>query len=112
MAANQGREVMVLPGPAIGGRNRGGHLLIRDGAKVVESADDILQELGGLPPLDSTPAEAPGLGQLPEVIDFTVDDIARQTGEAPGVVLARLLDLELAGRIQRVGGGRFSRVLT
>ena len=50
-ALEQGRDVMVVPGPSTGGRNRGGHLLIRDGAKLVESADDILQELsfGGRP---------------------------------------------------------------
>ncbi len=45
-ALEQGRDVLVVPGPAVGGRNRGGHLLIRDGAKVVESADDILQDSG------------------------------------------------------------------
>ena len=36
-------EVMVVPGASIGGRNRGGHQLIRDGARLVESADDILE---------------------------------------------------------------------
>ena len=46
LAADQGREVMVVPGPVLGGRNRGAHALIRDGAKLVESAVDILQELG------------------------------------------------------------------
>jgi predicted Rossmann fold nucleotide-binding protein DprA/Smf involved in DNA uptake len=39
-----------------------------------------------------------------------VDEVAAWTGELPNVVLARLLELELAGRIQRVGGGRFARV--
>ena len=48
LAADQGRDVMVVPGPIVGGQNRGGHALLRDGAKLVESAVDILQELGSL----------------------------------------------------------------
>jgi DNA processing protein len=108
-AADQGRDVMVIPGPVAGGRNRGGHLLIRDGAKVVETADDILQELN----LGSDPAGMGArIGQMTESVEFTVDDVAATTGELPNIVLARLLELELAGRIQRIGGGRFVRVLT
>jgi DNA processing protein len=113
-ALEQGRDVLVVPGPAAGARNRGGHLLIRDGAKIVESADDILAETAGGWSVGraqtlGAPAET---GQLPEMTDFSVDDVTERTGEPPGVVLARLLDLELCGRIQRVGGGRFTRVLT
>jgi DNA processing protein len=111
-ALEQGREVLVVPGPATGGRNRGGHLLIRDGAKVVESADDILKEMGSVLVVHRAPELPPDLVQLPETTDFTVDDVAARTGELPNVVLARLLELELMGRIQRVGGGRFVRVLT
>ena len=44
-AAEQGREVMAVPGSVLAGRNRGGHALIKDGAKVVETADDILEEI-------------------------------------------------------------------
>jgi DNA processing protein len=111
-ALEQGREVMVVPGAATGGRNRGGHLLIRDGAKLVESAADILQELGSMQIARGASTTALEAGQLPSAVDFTVDDAARHTGEPAHVVLARLLDLELSGRIQRVGGGRFIRVLT
>jgi DNA processing protein len=133
-AAEQGRDVMVVPGPASAGRNRGGHLLIRDGAKVVETAEDILEEYpailseggGGNEGVEvagkagrkrSSGASwqrgaGPPMVGVPEAVDFTVDDVAAHTGESPGVVLARLLDLELAGQIQRVGGGRFVRVLT
>jgi DNA processing protein len=108
-AAEQGRDVMVVPGPVAGGRNRGGHLLIRDGAKVVETADDILQELN----LANDAANAsPLVGQMPETVEFTVDELAGRTGEPPNLVLARLLELELAGKIERIGGGRFVRVLT
>ena len=111
-AAEQGRDVLVVPGAATGGRNRGGHLLIRDGAKVVECADDILQELGSQRGPAHASAPAVDMAGLPEATDFTLDDVAESTGEPPCAVLARLLDLELSGRIQRIGGGRFVRVLT
>ncbi len=45
-ALEQGREVLAVPGNVLSGRNRGGHALLRDGAKIVETADDILEELG------------------------------------------------------------------
>lgn len=106
-AGEQGRDVMVVPGTA-GPRNRGGHLLIRDGAKLVETADDILEELN----VDRAIASnLPSLAELPEMAEFTVDQIAAQTGELPNVVLAKLLELELAGQIHRIGGGRFIRVI-
>jgi DNA processing protein len=108
-AAEQGRDVMVLPGPVTGGRNRGGHLLIRDGARLVETADDILRELNV--ETDSLAASLPR-GEEPESVAFTVDELAASTGEPPNSVLSRLLELELAGKIQRIGGGRFVRVLT
>ena len=110
-AAEQGRDVMVLPGHAIGGRNRGGHLLIRDGAKVVETANDVIEELASAGIFASAGANEHA-ACWPQHVDFTVDDVAAQTGEPPNVVLARLLELELAGEIQRIAGGRFVRVLT
>lgn len=110
LAADQGREVMVVPGPVLGGRNRGAHALIRDGAKLVESAVDILQELGlesavaGL----SLPRRSPE-GEGGESVEFTVDDIAQQLDLPAGEALARLLEWELTGEIQRIGSGRFVR---
>jgi DNA processing protein len=106
-ALEQGKDVMVLPGRIAGHRNRGGHLLIRDGAKLVESADDILLEMGweaGRLPIGLGPAESL------ESVEFTVDDVARETGEPTAAVLARLLRLEMAGEIQRIGSARFLRV--
>ncbi|MGZ8203772.1 MAG: DNA-processing protein DprA, partial [Burkholderiales bacterium] len=102
LAADQGREVMVVPGPVLGGRNRGAHALIRDGAKLVESAVDILQELGIA---TGPPVSAGGL----ESVEFTVDDIARQLDLPAGEALAQLLEWELTGEIQRIGSGRFVR---
>src|SRR4029079_2051243 len=47
-ALEQGRDVLAVPGNVLSGRNRGGHALLRDGAKIVEGADDILEELNGV----------------------------------------------------------------
>jgi DNA processing protein len=112
-ALDQGRDVFVVPGPVLGERNRGGHALLRDGAKLAESADDILSDLS-LPSgvVTSEPAEShPWLCQLTEAVDFTVDDVVATLGIPAPQVLAGLLELELAGRVQRVGGGRFVRCL-
>lgn len=102
LAGEQGRDVMVVPGPIRSGQNRGGHALLRDGAKLVEAAVDILQELGvasaGIPSRESV-----------ETIEFTVDDVAVQLQVTPGEALARLLEWELTGEIQRIGSGRFVR---
>lgn len=108
-AAEQGRDVFVVPGPVASGRNRGGHLLIRDGAALAESAQDILEAIGR--PVVSRPEPLDGEAELPESVDFTVDELAERSGERPSVVLARLLELELSGQIQRIGGGRFVKVL-
>jgi DNA processing protein len=112
-AAAQGREVFVIPGAVIGGRNRGGHLLIRDGARLVESAEEILVDLGHQAMGTARPAGPPThglLSQLPEAQEFTVEDVAASTGWMPAEVLARLLELEVSGRIQRIGGARFVRI--
>jgi DNA processing protein len=102
LAGDQGRDVMVVPGPIRTGQNRGGHALLRDGAKLVESAVDILQELG----LNATGV---AVRESPEVVEFTVDEIAQQLKVPPGEALARLLEWELTGEIQRIGSGRFVR---
>ena len=60
-ALEQGRDVLAVPGSILSARNRGGHALLRDGAKIVESADDILEELG-FPPGASGQPECAGPG--------------------------------------------------
>lgn len=102
LAADQGRDVMVVPGPTRSGQNRGGHALLRDGAKLVESAVDILQELG----IASTGV---AVHESLEVVEFTVDDVAAKLKIPAGEALARLLEWELTGEIQRIGSGRFVR---
>ena len=59
----QGRDVMVVPGDVRGGANRGGHALLRDGARLVEGAADVLEELGWTP--GSPPSDAPNQGADP-----------------------------------------------
>lgn len=113
-ALDQGRDVYAVPGAVPGGRNRGGHLLIRDGAKLIESADDILLELGlKVPPPTASSSEPEAdavLGRLPFDAEFSMDELPEAGDVAPGRVLARLLELELTGKIQRVGSGRFLRI--
>lgn len=109
-AATQGREVFAVPGAVVGSRNRGSHRLIRDGARLVESVDDLLEDLGLAG--GDTPASLPARGllaQLPEAEEFTVDDVAAATGWTPSEILVQLLELEVSGRIQRIGGARFVR---
>jgi predicted Rossmann fold nucleotide-binding protein DprA/Smf involved in DNA uptake len=105
LAADQGRDVMAVPGTFVGGRNRGANALLRDGAKLVESAVDILQELG----LDDSLARRSPEGEISQVVEFTVDQIAEQLKIPAGEALARLLEWELTGEVQRIGSGRFKR---
>ena len=102
LAAEQGRDVMAVPGSIVGGRNRGANALLRDGAKLVESAVDILQELG----MDGSAVKR---SDSPQAVEFTVDEIAEQLKIPAGEALARLLEWELTGEVQRIGSGRFVR---
>lgn len=102
LAADQGRDVMAMPGLTAGGRNRGAHALLRDGAKLVESAVDILQEMGIGHPRGFA-------RETSETVEFTVDDIAAELKISAGDALARLLEWELTGEIRRIGSGRFVR---
>jgi DNA processing protein len=106
LAADQGRDVMAVPGTIVGGRNRGANALLRDGAKLVESAVDILQELGLDASMSRRSPEGEGGRQ---VVEFTVDQLAAQMKIPAGEALARLLEWELTGEVQRIGSGRFAR---
>ena len=119
-ALEQGREVMAVPGNVLSGRSRGAHALIRDGAKIVECADDIVEELSGLAPrgqphetaLSSTSSgvsDDPIVAGMEAGHAYDVDGLAEVSGLANVQLLSRLIDLELQGRVRRVGGGRFMR---
>ena len=115
-ALEQGREVLAVPGNVLSGRNRGAHALLRDGATIVESADDILEELHlgtatgqrrtGL----ETPPVDPVLACLTPGEPSDLDAISERSGLIPSKLLPRLFELELQGSVARVGGGRFVRV--
>jgi DNA processing protein len=115
-ALEQGREVLAVPGNVLSGRNRGAHGLLRDGAKIVESADDILEELQiaapGRPGTSGAGAasEDPLLALLTPGEPSDLDALAERSGLSPSRLLPRLFELELKGAVARVGGGRFVRV--
>lgn len=122
-ALDQGRDVLAVPGNILSGRNRGAHALLRDGAKIVESADDILEELGiaseAIPPRDEAgrrvnASEAsrgdPVLACLVPGEAADLDEISERSGLRTARLLPRLFELELQGFVQRVGGGRFIRI--
>jgi len=119
-ALEQGRDVLAVPGNVLSGRNRGAHALLRDGARIVESADDVLEELGmANGPSRSGRSSGSGGSQTDPILDaLTVgepsdlDEIAERSGLKPSRLLPRLFELELQGRVTRVGGGRFMRVDT
>jgi DNA processing protein len=120
-ALDQGRDVLAVPGNILSGRNRGAHALLRDGAKIVESADDILEELGlatvsgaaegGADRGQATPDAAvdPVLGCLVPGEASALDEIAERSGVRTPRLLPRLFELELQGLVRRAGGGRFMR---
>jgi DNA processing protein len=114
-ALEQGRTVMAVPGSILSGRYKGCHALIRDGAAVVESAEDVLDELRGsaLRHVVDAAAEAlpadPILAAMAPGESFDADELAVMTGQPTARLLARLLELELGGAIRRLDGGRFIR---
>lgn len=113
-ALEQGREVLAVPGNVLSGRHRGAHALLRDGAKIVESADDILEELGmtAVWPAKAAAKAAPRDPVLESLVPgepADLDAIAERTGLSPVRLLPRLFELEMRGVVARVSGGRFVR---
>jgi len=125
-ALEQGRTVLAVPGNVLGGRNYGAHALLRDGAKLVECADDILEELppsltqqglgigdSGLAQKESrkpNPAsQDPVLRSMDDGDTYDLDEIAERSGVDRMKLLPRLIELELGGAVRRVDGGRFMR---
>lgn len=127
LASEQGREVFAIPGSIHNPLARGCHRLIRDGAKLVERADDVLEELGPLAgvaaPANQEPADAPQhdvdadpqYRALLDQIGFDstpVDVIVARTGLGTDVVSSMLLILELQGKVTASPGGRYARTAT
>jgi DNA processing protein len=118
-ALRQGRDVMAVPGSVLSGRNRGSHALLKDGAKVVETADDILEDLGWNVSASTrakgrrVPSSALNADPLLSKMDvgevYRLDDLVEATGTPAARLLPRLMELELLGYIEAPGGGRFVR---
>ena len=128
LAADEGREVFAVPGSVDSPLSHGCHALIRDGAKLVESVVDVLDEIAHLdvlprPPVIPRPAAADGpdatVGNLRaserNVLDavghdpVTLDQLAGHTELTAGRLASILLALELEGRIEALPGGRYVR---
>ncbi len=126
LAGEQGRDVYAVPGHPLDPRAQGPNHLIREGATLVQSAADVLEMLR---PIDARMLREPGRGWVHDSDAFgtdaddadrrritgllgpvpvPVDELVRQSGCAAGVVSLVLLELELAGRLERHAGGRVS----
>jgi len=113
-ALEQGRDVMAVPGSILTGRNRGSHSLLKDGAKVVETADDILDELGWPGALGGnvSPKQLtadPLLAVMDPGEAYRLEELVERTAILPARLLPRLMELELQGHVAAVEGGRFTR---
>ena len=125
LAGEMGREVMAVPGSPIDPRAQGCNGLIRDGATLVQSAADVLEQIrpidarmmrapsphfDGAPPEDASDADRRRVQSLLGPVAVGADEIVRQAGLSPAIVQTVLLELELAGRLERHAGGRVSLI--
>lgn len=120
-ALEQGREVFAIPGSIHSPLAKGCHQLIRQGAKLVESAQDILEELRWQNPAPQSSQTAPAapihdsaeLAHLFETAGHdpvSVDELAQRSGLPVHQVQSGLLTLEMQGRIEMLAGGMLRRV--
>jgi DNA processing protein len=114
LAAEQGREVFAIPGSIHSPVSRGCHALIRQGAKLVESAADVLEELGGslAQPVRNTSAPEGGVLLHIGFDPCNIDDVVARSGLTAETVSAMLLQLELEGKVAALPGGLYQRLGT
>ena len=115
LAAEQGREVFAIPGSIHSPVARGCHRLIKQGAKLVETAQDILEELGSHPESPGVPevADTAGNNVILKALGYdpcALDDIVDRTGISADLLLGELLTLELDGLIATLPGNRYQRL--
>ena len=114
IAADQGREVFALPGSIHSPLSKGCHELIKQGAKLVESAQDVLDELAGIArPATASPAPPEEEHEVLHHLGHdpcNVDTLCRRSGLTADIVSAMLLELELDGKVASLPGGRYQRV--
>lgn len=125
IAAETGREVMAVPGSPLDPRAQGCNLLIREGATLVQSVEDILEAIRPIDPravrapagsFEAEPAAEPSDAERRRIegllgpVPVPVDELIRQARLPAAMVQLVLLELELAGRLERHAGGRVSLV--
>lgn len=113
MAIEQGREVFAIPGSIHSPLSRGCHSLIKQGAKLVERAEDVLTELGSVFPPPAARSESPGADVLLTHMGFDpvdIDALCARAGLPAQAIAAELLRLELDGQVSTLPGGRYQRL--
>ncbi len=125
LAAEAGREVMAVPGSPIDPRAQGCNQLIREGATLIQSAADVIECIGSFHGKVASPPSGPSFRPAPESAEsdpdvlavveqllgpspVPVDEIVRLSGASPGAVQLALLELDLAGRLDRHSGNKVS----
>jgi DNA processing protein len=114
-ALDQGRDVFAIPGSIHSPLAKGCHWLIKEGAKLVETAADVLEELGYAAQTAKrrAPKDADERDPLLDAMGFapaSIDEIAQRSGLDAATLAARLSCLEIEGRVEALAGGRFQRV--
>jgi DNA processing protein len=116
LAVEQGKEVFAIPGSIHSPQARGCHALLRQGAKLAESAQDVLEELRLAPASPRTEADEPEEGEEDPLLaamgydPVGLDALIARTGIPAPLLQATLLELELAGQVARLPGGLFQRL--
>jgi DNA processing protein len=114
LAGEQGRDVFAIPGSIHSTLAKGCHKLIKQGAKLVDHANDILIELGRAPlGAEAAPMQTEGGDGFLDAMGFdpvTVDQLVERTGKHAAAIGADLTRLQIEGRIAAMAGGRFQQV--
>ena len=113
MATDQGREVFAIPGSIHSPLSKGCHSLIKQGAKLVDSAEDVLSELGSWRTAPVDPAEPKTEAGLLIQMGYDpvdIDSLCARAGLPAETITAELLRLELDGLVATLPGGRYQRL--